>query len=327
MTQHAAHSILCQTTAPVVFGLIQDATGWPNFVEPCDAVTELESGSDYQLVEISARLQGRLMSWQSRRRILADVFGIEADMVKPMPLLESMHTSWRVFACDDTSCVLRLEHAYDVRSEVEGLVDGVSTRAEAEAFIAEAIARNTRVELASFKEAAESGAGDESRNCHIRHTVVCDGAPDAVYGLIRDVSRWPELFAACVGVSVEQSGESSELVRVDAMQAGQTVSWVTRRSYRDAIHRIDYELVVPMPFVAAMSGEWRVVPIDAHRCLLTVDRRWQMANDVTGIRSDVRTPAQAAAFVRGFIDSSATAEMQAISELVADAEPGLAASR
>jgi aromatase len=148
-----------------------------------------------------------------------------------------------------------------------------------------------------------------------------------VYGLIRDVSRWPELFAACVGVSVEQSGESGELVRVDAMQAGQEVSWVTRRSYRDAIHRIDYELVVPMPFVAAMSGEWRVVPIDGHRCLLTVDRRWQMASDVTGVRSDVRTPAQAAAFVRAFIDSSATAEMQAISELVADAKSGLAASR
>jgi aromatase len=313
VTSYASHSIVCQAPAQVIYELISQSCQWPHILQLCEKVEVIESGPDRELVEISARIHGQLTSWQSERHRVPEVLGVETRMVRPMPLVARMHTSWRVFDLGAGASLLVLEHDYDLKKDVAGAVEGVSTAEQAERYISAAIDANSGRELADFKAAAEASAPPERDVEWARHSVVCDAEVDDVYERIRDTTEWPQMFEACVGTTVKQRDGNREVVTVHATQAGQIVSWDTERRYHDSIHRIDYRLLVPMPFVASMSGQWRVIPLQPGRCLLTVDRAWRILDDVGGIREDIHTRPQAAAFVRGYVENNAGAEMEAIS--------------
>jgi ribosome-associated toxin RatA of RatAB toxin-antitoxin module len=319
MRHTASHSVTCNATADRVYDLIRQTRDWPQVLEPCEAVTVLEEGENFEHVEISARVNGELMTWRSRRRLLPEVFGVEATIDEPMKLVEAMRTNWRVVELNAEQSVVILEHEYDLSADVVGQVAGVSTADEAARFIESAIDRNSAVELGNIKAAAERAvAASSGRDFHLRHSVVCAAQPDIVYDMIRSTETWPRIFDACLSAAPVSSDETGELVRIEAIQDGQQVSWDTRRRYFDEIRRVDYHLPIPMPFLESMQGQWRVVPLGADRCLLTVDRSWRILPDVTGIRAGVDTVAQAAALVRGFVDRNAQAEMDAIKAFVED---------
>ncbi len=319
MRYTASHSVICNAAAARVYALIRRSRDWPQVLEPCEAVTVLEEGEDFEHVEISARVNGELMTWRSRRRILPEVFGVEATIDEPMKLVEAMRTNWRVVELNAEQSVAILEHEYDLSSDVTGQVAGVGTTEEAARFIESAIDRNSATELGNIKAAAErTEDASGGRDFHLRHSVVCAAPADTVYGLIRSTETWPRIFDACLSAAPVSTDETGELVRIEALQNGQRVSWDTRRRYFDEIRRVDYHLPVPMPFLESMWGQWRVVPLGADRCLLTVDRHWRMLPDVTGIREGVDTVAQAAAFVSAFVDRNAEAEMQSIKAFVED---------
>lgn len=315
----ASHSVTCNTAAARVYELIRRTRDWPQVLEPCETVTVLEEGENFEHVEISARVNGELMTWRSRRRLLPEVFGVEATIDEPMKLVEAMRTNWRVVELNAEQSVVILEHEYDLSADVVGQVAGVNTADEAARFIESAIDQNSAVELGNIKAAAErTGAASSGRDFHLRHTVACAAPADTVYGMIRNTETWPRIFDACLSAAPVSTDETGELVRIEAIQDGHQVSWDTRRRYFDKIRRIDYHLPVPMPFLESMQGQWRVVPLGADRCLLTVDRSWRMLADVTGIRTGVETVAQAAALVSGFVDRNAEAEMDAIKVFVED---------
>ncbi len=321
---HASHSVVCNAPAATVHDLISRTSEWPRLLGPCEAVTVLESDGPTELVEITARLQGVGMSWQSRRTVRPEVLGVDAELVRPMPLVASMRTTWRVVAVNDEQCVLLLEHDYRLCDDITGLVDGVHTRAEAARFIAASIDVNSERELADFKAAAERAGAPSGRDRALRHSIVCAAPADEVYAVVRNAANWPLIFDACVAATRVGGDDTTELVRIDALQDGATISWETRRHYTDAIRRIEYELPVPMPFLESMSGQWRVIPLTADRCLLTVDRRWRLLADVTGIRPGVNTVDQAAEVVDGFVDGNAEAEMLAIRDFAENRSAALA---
>ncbi|MFI6768559.1 SRPBCC family protein [Streptomyces sp. NPDC050355] len=313
MRYHLSHSVVCAAPPGRVYDVIRRSADWPRIFAPCQAVTVLEQEPDRELIEIRALVGGAPMTWRSRRRFLPEVCGVRAEVVRPMKLVAAMTTEWRVVAVNAQQSLLLLEHAYDLCEDVAGQVEGVTTREQAEHFIESAIDANSATELGNIKAAVERPAPPaDERDCHARHSVVVGAPADTVYGLIRDTTHWPRIFDACLGAASVGSDATGELVRIEAAQDGRTVAWETRRRYYDAIRRIDYHLPVPMPFVASMRGEWRVVPLGTARCLLTVDRHWRMLDDVRGVRDGVTTVAEAAAVVRGFVETNAAAEMTAL---------------
>ena len=316
MRYRASHSVVCDAPPGRVYDLIRRTDRWPAVVRPCEAVTVLRSTPATELVEITARANGRLMTWQSERRFRPEAFGVDATIVQPMPLVADMSTTWRVVALDGERALLLLEHDYSLCTEVAGQVPGVTTHEDAARFIGAAIDANSTAELADFRAAAEA-VPEGQRDFHLRHTVTCDAHADAVYDLVRDTRHWPRVFPACVGATRVGIDARGEVVRIEAVQDGRPVAWNTRRRYADAIRRIDYDLPVPMPLLASMSGQWRVVPLDGAtgpgaRCVLTVDRWWRVLDDVTGLVPGVGTPEEAAAFVRAWVGGNAAAEMVAI---------------
>jgi ribosome-associated toxin RatA of RatAB toxin-antitoxin module len=315
MRYQATHSIQCGAPPEVVYAVISDSAQWPELLAPCDRVTVLESDAGGELIEVRARVGGVPMCWRSRRTFRPEVHGVDAAIVEPMPLVADMRTSWRIVPVDAGTSLVVLEHDYTLRAEVAGLVDEVATHEQAHRFIADGIHRNSTTELADIRAAAECRVA-ERRTGAARHSVVCVAPVDTVYQLVRDTRNWPRIFEACLDAVVLERDGDVELVRIHAEQEGEPVSWCTRRTYHDGIHRIDYELTEPMPFLADMRGQWRVVPLDEHRCLLTVERRWTLLPDVSGIRGGIDTVAEAARFVAVFVDGNAEDELREIRELV-----------
>src|SRR4051794_30847456 len=158
MRYNASHSVVCNAPRARVYALISRSSDWPAIFEPCEAVNVLEAGDGFEQIEITARVNGTPMTWQSRRRFLPDVFGIESTLVRPMKLVRAMTTSWRVAHINNEQCLLILEHEYDLDEEIAGQVDGVNTRREAERFIDTAIDTNSRTELGNIKQAVERPA-------------------------------------------------------------------------------------------------------------------------------------------------------------------------
>lgn len=317
MQYQASHSVVCDAPPGQVYGLISDARRWPDLLEPCESVEVLSTDGTTEHLQITARVGGEPMTWRSRRSFLPDVLGINAVVVQPMKLVRAMTTTWRVVGLNAEQSLLLLEHDYDLLDDVTGEVDGVTTRAQAEAFIERAIDRNSTVELGNLKAAAEraaTAAAPADRTWTMRHSIVCRASADDVYALIRGVDSWPRIFDACTAATVLEETGDSQLVQVEALQAGSAASWRTRRRYHDRVRRVEYELVVPMPLTEEMSGQWRVVELGAGRCLLTVDRRWRVVADVTGSPYPSAEAAGQALYRR--LHANAEAEMIAVRALV-----------
>jgi len=245
-----------------------------------------------------------------------EIFGIDTRVSKPITLVQDMATTWRVIALNDAQSLLVLEHDYTLLDDVAGLVDGVNTQAEAEAFIAGAIHKNSTKELGNIRDAVQGAQAAVDGIRSTSHSIVCKVPAAEVYAIIADAANWPKIFDSCVSARAEPRQGNTELVHIEANQAGKVIGWDTLRTYHDSIFRIDFHLPVPMPFLKEMSGQWRVVPLDANRCVLNVTRRFVLLDDVRGIREDVTTRKQASSVVNRFIDENAGAEMQAVKSYV-----------
>lgn len=90
-----------------------------------------------------------------------------------------------------------------------------------------------------------------------------------VYGIIQDVTRWPQYFGPTVHVEYRERGPGSELIQIWATANGQFKTWVSQRRLDPAAARIRFRQKVSQPPVAAMSGEWifRPTGLDATHVL------------------------------------------------------------
>jgi aromatase len=316
MKHTQSNSIVCNATQAEVYAVICDSQQWPDLFEPCLAVEAVQRDANGEHIRVTANVGGTPMTWESKRVFRREIFGIDTRVSKPMTLVKDMATTWRVIAMNDAQSLLVLEHDYTLLEDVAGLVDGVSTKAQAESFIAGAIHKNSTKELGNIRDAVQGSAAAVDGIRSTSHSICCEVPAAEVYAIIADASNWPKIFDSCVSAQAELRHGNTELVHIEANQAGKVISWDTLRTYHDSIFRIDFHLPVPMPFLKEMSGQWRVVPLGENRCVLNVTRRFVLLDDVSGIREDVTTREQASAVVNRFIDENAGAEMLAVKSFV-----------
>lgn len=178
----AAHSIVCNVPPARVYELIRRSVEWPQVFEPCQKVVLIEEGPQHEHIEITALVNGVAMTWRSQRRFQPEVFAIESRLLPPMPLVRSMTTSWRVVPVNHEQSLLLLEHDYELLDDVAGLVEGVTTREQAEQFIARAIDTNSTTELGNIKAAVERQTvkGEVRLDRQARHSIVCAAPAAAV---------------------------------------------------------------------------------------------------------------------------------------------------
>jgi aromatase len=149
------HSILCHAPTNAVYGIISNSARWPDIFEPCLNVESLEKKDGYEVIRVTAEVNQVEMQWVSHRVLNEEIYGIDFETNPPLPLLKSMQGRWRVVPIQEGECLLFLEHNFEVKDDVTGIVEGVATPEQAVDFMMQALHRNTIKELNSIKKLAE----------------------------------------------------------------------------------------------------------------------------------------------------------------------------
>jgi aromatase len=94
----------------------------------------------------------------------------------------------------------------------------------------------------------------------VEHAVTVRADADAVYRLIADVGRWPELFPPTVHVEHVERTDREERIQIWATANGEAKTWTSRRSLDPDARVIEFRQERSQPPVAAMTGTWIVEP-------------------------------------------------------------------
>ncbi|MHC5609976.1 MAG: SRPBCC family protein [Nostoc sp.] len=148
------------------------------------------------------------------------------------------------------------------------------------------------------------------------HSITCHSPVEAVYQIICDTAKWPELFEACIRTEVLEKAEDYQLVRITALENGKEMTWDTHRTFLPDVNGVDFYLPKPMLLLTDMRGSWRVVPLDGGGSMLFVERSFAVKDNVTGLIEGVTTPEEAVDFMMKFIQRNGSKEMSAIKSLV-----------
>lgn len=309
MKYSMSHNILCKASQAIVYSIIRDSSSWPELFDPCQSVVVLDKDESYECVEIQAFVNDSLMTWTSRREFLDDIYGINTIVVKPVPLLKSMQVSWRVIPLDSQECIILLTHDYIVADNVVGHIAGVSTASDAANYMKTAIENNSIKELANISDIAQAMA--VRRKWSNTHSVICECDVSVAYSVLKNIALWPQIFTACQTANVVSRIDNIEEVAITAKNQEQLLSWITRRTYFDQYYMIDFTLPQPMPLLKSMTGSWRAVFLGINRCIIYVERHFELLDDVSNIIDGVKNLSDAYRFISQFTLKNAAIEMQA----------------
>ncbi|MEC4017652.1 aromatase/cyclase [Streptomyces sp. H27-D2] len=98
------------------------------------------------------------------------------------------------------------------------------------------------------------------------HSITVDASAETLYGLVADVSAWPQIFGPTIHVEVLEDvpgdGAGEQLLRIWATANDQVKSWTSRRTLDRAARTVVFRQVVSAAPVASMGGEWRIEPVE-----------------------------------------------------------------
>lgn len=330
MKMFQSNQIICQANREVVYSIISDSQRWPDIFEPCLSVKLLNRSEYSENIQITAWVNDEEMTWESQRIFLKDIAGIYSKILKPMKLVKSMNVFWIVIPMNHFQSVVILEHTYEICEDVSGIVPGIETQLEALKYMEKAIHTNSSKELMNIKNAAERTIPIKQVNLKwsTSNEIICNSSAEKAYFVLKDIKNWPFIFDICISAEVIEQKDSSEVVRVQAFNNDNNIiSWNTERIYYDSIHRIDFNLPIPMPLLKSLHGHWRVVELDKDKCLINVVRYFELLNDVKDIYEGISTPDQALDYIKKFIDDNAETEMLALKSFLEKNKPTFVRSK
>lgn len=106
------------------------------------------------------------------------------------------------------------------------------------------------------------------------HTNVVQAAPEVVYDLIADVTRWPVIFEPSVLVRHLHHGPDEERFRLWATVGGVVKNWTSRRVLDAGQRRIVFEQERSQAPIASMGGGWSFREIGPGTTKVTLDHHF-----------------------------------------------------
>ncbi|MBW5424963.1 cyclase [Streptomyces sp. BG9H] len=114
---------------------------------------------------------------------------------------------------------------------------------------------------------------------HTLHTIDVAAPAAAVYGIVADVTRWPQYFAPNVHVEHVEREPGSERIRIWATANGEVKAWTSRRELDAQKLTVTFRQEVSQPPVAVMGGRWAVTPVDEGHCTLELHHDFSAVDD------------------------------------------------
>lgn len=252
-----SHSVICQVPADQVYSIVADVRRWVGLFEISREATIVGQGDNHELARITAQINGTETSWISHRKFLPTIYGVDFEILTPMPLVEYMRGHWRVIPLETHRCLLLVEHHFAIKPEVEGLAEGVSTREEALDYMLRAIHSNAWRDLEHLKSHVEREARAADPLEHEFSTDKLIAAPIAeVYQLLKDVAHWPDLLPHCQAVDMryDESGHQEFVMQVSTPHGDEQFRSI--RICHDGAFSIRYFQPEPPAVLKFHSGDW-----------------------------------------------------------------------
>ncbi|MDE1674555.1 aromatase/cyclase [Nocardia gipuzkoensis] len=112
------------------------------------------------------------------------------------------------------------------------------------------------------------------------HTKVVHAAPQVVYDLVADVTRWPVIFEPSVLVRHLHRGPDEERFRLWATVGGAVQNWTSRRVLDAGQRRIAFEQERSQAPIASMGGGWSFREIGPGTTKVTLDHHFTVVDGV-----------------------------------------------
>ncbi|MEK8019678.1 MAG: SRPBCC family protein [Candidatus Parabeggiatoa sp.] len=252
-----SHTVTCHAPANKIYQIISDVQRWVGLFELAREVSIVGKGEQHEIVRITAKIDDVDTTWLSHRKFFPEIFGIDFEILTPMPLVESMHGHWRVIPLESGSSLLLIEHHFVIKGNVEGLIEGVHTREEATDFMLRAIENNAWRDLARTKVFVEENAQEKAPLRHAFSSSQTIAAPIAdIYQLLAEVESWPNLLPHCDAVDLlyNEGGYQEFVMNVSTPHGKERFRSI--RICRDNIFSIEYFQPEPPPVLKLHRGAW-----------------------------------------------------------------------
>ncbi len=110
------------------------------------------------------------------------------------------------------------------------------------------------------------------------HSKVVQAAPEVVYDLVADVTRWPVIFAPSVLVRHLHRGQDEERFRLWATVNGAVKNWTSRRVLDAEQRRIAFEQERSQAPIASMGGAWSFREVGPGTTKVTLDHHFTVVD-------------------------------------------------
>jgi len=248
------HSIEINADIDSVYEMCANVLKWPEYFPPCKKARIISEKENVQVIEITAESNETEFTWQSERKLYPDTYSIDFQQSKPSPLVKYMQGVWQMFKLNKGT-LLTLEHAFEVKDDVEGIVENVRSKEEALQFMHRTIENNSRKELSSIKKILES-VGLGKAEAIFSSGIEIKATAEQVFNLLYNVQDWPQILPHCKKIKmIYEDGRNQEFeMTVIGAQENLEVMRSIRHGYANTT--IEYFQPSLPPALQRHEGKW-----------------------------------------------------------------------
>lgn len=299
------HTVDIDAPPDLVYGLLADATRWPQLFPPTVHVVREDAGPHRERLHIWALAGDRLKAWTSRRELPAGRRRITFRQEVSAPPVAGMEGSWDVTARPGGSRVV-LGHRFTAVADDPAALE----------WIEEATDRNSTSELASLRALAEQAADGERQAellLSFADSVVIGAPPRDVHAFLDRADLWPERLAHVARVVLTEEEPGRQLLEMDTRAPDGTTH--TTRSFRVSLspHTLAYKQTTLPAALTVHAGRWDLAPEGdgGARTRATSHHTVRLHPEHALALPGVRTLADARAAVRAAIGGNSVATLRA----------------
>ncbi|MDI5967329.1 aromatase/cyclase [Streptantibioticus silvisoli] len=307
--RHSEHRITVAAGPDEVYAVIADVTCWPRVFGPTIHAERVEFDGRVETIRLWATANGEPKTWVSRRELDAVARRVVFGQIKSQSPVRSMRGEWIVEALPGGGTSVLLTHDW---LPVEDVPD-------ADEWIAAAVERNSRAELASLKRGVEGGS--TGLEATFEDTVLIDGALPAVYSFLYEAGKWPVSLPHVSRVELREDSPGLQYLEMDTTaKDGSTHTTASIRvCFTD--ERIVYKQLVLPKLLTLHTGCWTLTRTPEGPVRVTSRHTIRIDADmVAAVLGEGRSVADAKAFVRGALGANSLATLN---RAKAAAEAGL----
>jgi len=266
---------------------------------PTVHVERLELKDQEERLQLWATANGEAKTWVSRRTLDRPGLRVGFRQEVPQSPVAAMGGEWVIEAVSESVCSVLLTHDYTAVDDVP----------DAEQWIAQAVDRNSTVELAALKASLEQGP-DTRRDLDFEDTVEIDGPLSAVHAFLHRAQEWPDRLPHVSRVELRELTGGLQHLEMDTLTKDGSTH--TTASVRVCLpdNRIVYKQLVLPPLLSLHLGCWLLTETPEGGVLAASRHTVRLRPEaVVPSLGEGKTVEDAEAFVRGALGANSTATL------------------